>query len=92
MEAFWKQVLAQGWLTQLQELELDCVIILEMINVKDGNANILLKYFKQSNMVQNHFCFCLASIPSLYAYQKLNLYSLKHIAFSTVKLWLFNVA
>lgn len=36
--------------------------------------------------------FCLASIPSLYAYQRIHLYFFKHVAFSTTKLWLFNDA
>ena len=35
-----------GWWEQLQELELDRAIVLEMVNMKDCNADILLEYFK----------------------------------------------
>lgn len=57
-----------------------------MINEKDGNANISVEIFQGKQSDTKSLLFCLTSIPSLYAYQRLSLYFLKQVAFSTTKL------
>lgn len=51
-----------------------------------------VEIFQVKQYCTKSLLFCLASIPSLYAYQRIHLYFFKHVAFSTTKLWLFNDA